>query len=73
MPSYGIMEQVCEILFMIVCKINPNLYLSEQGVVLYVCKITEPRKNQLKIEIKHLKRIQKIIFYYKIFCNTILV
>ena len=32
---------------------NIQRHLPEQGVVLKFCKITEPRKNQLEIEIKH--------------------
>ena len=53
------MEQVCdmlsyEVLFMFVCQPNQKLHLSEQGVVINFCKITELRKNQLKIEIKHI-------------------
>ena len=44
----------CVFIFMFVCQPNQKLHLSEQGVVLNFCKITESRKNQLKIEIKHI-------------------
>ena len=36
----------------IICQPNQKLHLLKQGVVLNFCKISEPRKNQLKIEIK---------------------
>ena len=41
------------LLYLYVNRIK-KLHLSEQCVVLNFCKITEPRKNQLKIEIKHI-------------------
>ena len=36
---------------MFLCLINPKLCSPEQDVVLNICKITEPRKQKLKIEI----------------------
>ena len=48
------LELSYEVLFTFVCQPNQKLRLVEQGVVLNFCKITEPRKNQLKIEIKHI-------------------
>ena len=60
MLSYVSMEQVCErelsyeILFTVVCQLNQKLHLSEQDVVINFCKITEPRKTQMKIEIKRI-------------------
>ena len=51
MLSYGIMEQVCDLSIhgiLFVCQPNQKLHLSEQGVVLNCCKITEPRKISAK-------------------------
>ena len=38
---------------MFLCLFNPNLCCSEEAVVLNLCKITEPRKQKLKVEILH--------------------
>ena len=38
---------------MCLCLTNPKLWFSEQAVVLNLCKITEPRKRKLKVEILH--------------------
>ena len=57
MLSYGTsmwLELSYEVLFMFVCQPNEKLHLLEQGVVLNFYKITELRKNQLKIEIEHI-------------------
>ena len=35
------------------CLTNPKLCSSEQTVVPNICKITEPRKRKLKVEILH--------------------
>ena len=43
-----------EVLFMFVCQPYQKLHLLEQVVVLNFFKITEPRTNQLKIQIKHI-------------------
>ena len=63
------MEEVCDLsfhmkfLFTNVCQQNQKLHLLEQGVVLNFCKITEPRKHQLKIEIKHIKKNTENYFF----------
>ena len=60
MLSYVTKEQVCDMSFhmkfylRLYAHLNQKLHLSEQGAVLNFCKITELRKNQLKIEIKHI-------------------
>ena len=57
-----------EVLIIFVCQSNQKLHLSEQGVVLIFCIITELRKNQLKIEIKHIKKeYWKLFFILKCF------
>ena len=44
---------------------NPKLWVSVNAIVLYLCKFTEPRKKQLKVEILHAeKRILKRIFKF---------
>ena len=44
---------------------NPKLWVSVKAIVLYLCKFTEPRKKQLKVEILHAyKRILKRIFKF---------
>ena len=54
------MEQVCDMSFHMKFYLRlyahriKKLYLSEQDIVLHFRRITEPRKNQLKIEIKHI-------------------
>ena len=48
---------------MCLCPTSPRLCSSEQAVVLNLCKITEPRKFRLKVEILHdLKEFGKDIF-----------
>ena len=57
MPSHGIMEQVCDLSFYMKFYLHlyanriQKLHLSEQGIELNFGKITEPRKNQIKIKI----------------------
>ena len=38
---------------MCLCLTSPKLCSSEQAVVLNLCKITEPIKRELKVEILH--------------------
>ena len=50
---------------MCLCLTNPKLCSSEQAVVLNICKITEPRKRKLKVEILHdLKEFGKEFFNF---------
>ena len=42
---------------------NPKLWLSVNAVVLDLCKITEPRKQQLKVEISHAEKNFKKNFF----------
>ena len=51
MLSHGIMEQVCDLSSYMKFYLHLYANLSEQGVELNFCKITEPRKNQIKIKI----------------------
>ena len=39
------------LLFMFLCLINPKICRSEEALVLNLCKITEKRKQKLKVEI----------------------
>ena len=40
-------------LFMFLSHTNPKLCVLVNAIVLDICKITEPRKKQLKVEILH--------------------
>ena len=42
-----------DILFMFLGHTNPKLWVAVNTIVLYVCKLTELRKRQLKVEILH--------------------
>ena len=57
---------------MFLCLINPKLCWSEEAVVLNLYKITEPRKQKLKVEILHdLKDFERIFFkIFNIFYNS---
>ena len=53
---------------MCLCLTNPKLTSLEQAVVPNLCKITEPRKPKLKVEILHdFKRILKICLLLIVF------
>ena len=57
---------------MCLCLTNPKLCSSEQAVVLNIPKITEPRKQKLKVEILHdLKEVWKE--FLKIYLFSIIV
>ena len=50
---------------MCLCLTNPKLCSSEQAVVLILCKMTEPRKRKLQVEILHdLKEFLKEFFNF---------
>ena len=49
----GCLELSFYILFMFLGQTNPNLWVSVNAIVLDLCKLTEPRKTQLKVEILH--------------------
>ena len=42
-----------DILFMFLGHTNPKLCVLVNAIVLYVCKLTELRKKQLKVKISH--------------------
>ena len=51
---------------------NPKLCSSEQAVVLNICKINEPRKQKLKVEIlQHLKEFLREFFKFYLFSITV--
>ena len=53
---------------MCLCLTNPKLCSSEQAVVLNISKITEPRKQKLKVEILHdLKEVWKEFLKFYLF------
>ena len=47
----GCLQLSIDILLMFLGHTNPKLWVSVNAIELYVCKITEPRKKQLKVEI----------------------
>ena len=56
---------------MCLCLTRSKLFSLEQAVVLNLCKITEPRKRELKVEILHdLKNFEKIFLILIDFCNS---
>ena len=56
---------------MCLCLTSPKLCSSEQAVVLILCKITEPLKQKLKVEILHdLKQFLKEFFNLIVFYNS---
>ena len=64
-----------DILFMFLCLISSKLCLSEEAVVLNLCKITEPRKHAVKI-LHGLKNFEKkflilIVFYDNLGLNVL--
>ena len=47
----GCLQLSFDALLMFLGHTNPKLWVSVNVIVLYLCKITEPRKKQLKVEI----------------------
>ena len=56
-----------DISFMFLGHTNPKLWVAVNTIVLYVCKLTELRKKQLKVEILHdLKEFLNFIWLLKL-------
>ena len=49
----GCLQLLFDILFMFLGHTNPKLCVLVNAIVLDICKITEQRKKQLKVEILH--------------------
>ena len=49
----GCLKLSFDILFMFLDHTNPKLCVSENDIVVNLCNINKPRKNQMKVEILH--------------------